>query len=61
MGKPGRPPTPEAEALSEIVPIRMTKAERAQCERAAELAGQKLSSWIRERLSKAAKRESKRD
>ncbi len=59
--KRGRPPTDPAESLSEIIQFRMTEAERAQCERAAETAEQKFSAWIRDRLLKAAKRESKRD
>jgi hypothetical protein len=59
MGKAGRPPTPADEALSEIVPVRMTKAERAQCERAAGSAGKKLSAWIRDRIVGAAKRSAK--
>jgi hypothetical protein len=63
MEKPrmGRPPKPQAEQQTEIVAVRMTPDERAQCEQAAMNAELKLSAWMRERLLKAAKRESKRD
>ena len=63
MEKPrmGRPPKPEAEQASEIVAVRLTPAERKACERAADRAEQKLSAWMRDKLTKAAKRESKRD
>ncbi|MDE2105587.1 MAG: hypothetical protein KGL39_50640 [Patescibacteria group bacterium] len=47
------------DSLTEIVPIRLTRAEREQCERAAALAQRKLTAWIRERAVKAAKREAK--
>jgi hypothetical protein len=59
--KRGRPPTPEANSLSQITAVRLTQSERAECDRAAQRAGVKLSDWIRDRLTKAAKRESKRD
>jgi hypothetical protein len=63
MGKTamGRPPKEPTERLAEIIQFRMTTEERQECERAAERAGTKFSAWIRERLLKAAKRESKRD
>jgi hypothetical protein len=41
---------------SEIVPVRMSPAERESCERAAERAKTGLSAWIRDSLAKAAKR-----
>jgi len=59
-GKAGRPKKDPADARSEIVLVRMTTAERADCENAAEQVGVRLSEWIRERLAKAAKRESKK-
>jgi predicted HicB family RNase H-like nuclease len=59
--KPGRPPRDRAEGASKIVPIRMTEAERQRYQQAAERAGVSLSEWARDRLDKAAKRESKRD
>jgi len=63
MKKPlmGRPPKEPSERLAEIVQCRMTAEERQQCERAAERSDQKLAEWMRERLLRAAKRESKRD
>ena len=57
----GRPPKPKAERGTEIVAVRMTQDERAQCEQAAEQSSLKLSDWIRQKLLRAAKRESKRD
>jgi hypothetical protein len=59
--KRGRPRKPKAERVTEIVALRMTQDELAQCERAAKQADAKLSDWMRQRLVKAAKRESKRD
>jgi predicted HicB family RNase H-like nuclease len=53
--KRGRPPIDPANKASEIVPVRMTKTERAQFEQAAENAGLTLSAWIRKCLSKATK------
>ena len=44
-----------------IVPVRMTDDEQALYQQAAERADNTLSGWIRDRLTKAAKRESKRD
>ena len=58
MGRPPRDPMGQASA---IYPVRLTDAERLEFERAAKRAGLTVSGWIRERLSKAAKRESKRD
>jgi len=57
----GRPPKPKAEQASEIVALRLTAVERAECERAAKRADVNLSAWMRDRLLRAAKRESKRD
>ena len=57
----GRPPKPEAEQASEIVAVRLTQNERKTCEVAADKADLKLSAWMRDRLIRAAKRESKRD
>jgi predicted HicB family RNase H-like nuclease len=52
--KRGRPPIDPAKRASEMVPVRMTTAERSQFEQAATQAGQTLSGWIRDCLSKAA-------
>jgi hypothetical protein len=54
--KRGRPPTNPADSLSKITAIRLTPSERADCERAAQRAGVKLSEWIRERAVRAARR-----
>jgi hypothetical protein len=58
--KRGRPPIDPAKRASEMVPIRMTKAERAQFEQAASQADQTLSGWIRDCLSKAATKAQKK-
>jgi len=57
----GRPPKPKAEQASEIVAVRLTQDERKACERAADQSELKLSAWMRDRLIRAAKRESKRE
>ena len=57
--KLGRPRKAPEDSLTEIVPIRLTRAEREKCERAAGLANRKLTAWIRERVVKAARRELK--
>jgi len=44
---------------SEMVPVWLTLAERQACEKASERAGMKPTAWMRDRLKKAAKRESK--
>ena len=59
--KRGRPPIDPEKRVSEMVPVRMTQSERVTFQAVAERAGLSLSEWIRERLAKAAKRESKRD
>ena len=58
MARPKKPPD---EVASKRIDLRATAAELADYERAAERAGRTLSAWIKERLNKAAKRESKRD
>ena len=60
VGK-GRPARDPSGAPSKHFIMRLTDAERADYQRAADRAGLSLSEWVRERLSKAAKRESKRD
>lgn len=42
---------------NEIVKIRVTKAEKQAFEKAAQLSGNPLSAWVRERLRRAATRE----
>jgi len=58
--KRGRPPIDPAKRASEMIPVRMTKAERAKFEQAAAQADKTLSAWIRDCLSKAAGKGSKR-
>ena len=55
MVRPKKPPT---EVASERIDLRVT-AEEAQPMSKPPRAGQSLSAWIKERLSKAVKRESK--
>jgi uncharacterized protein (DUF1778 family) len=55
-----RPKKPPDEVEAERIQLRLTTAERLEYDRAAKRAGETLSAWIRERLSKAATRESKR-
>ncbi len=57
----GRPPLHPEQAKGEYIQLRLSPAERLEYEQAAKRADQTLSAWIRQRLSKAAKRESKRD
>ena len=59
--KRGRPRVPKAERVTEVIALRMTQDELADCERSAMQADLKLPDWMRDRLGKAAKRESKRD
>jgi hypothetical protein len=58
MARPKKPPD---EVAAERIDLRLTTAERLEYEQAAKRANRSLSGWIRERLSRAAKRESKRD
>lgn len=57
----GRPPLPPDEAKGQVFQIRLSDAERQQYESAAERAGVPMAAWIRDRLNRAAKRESKQD
>ena len=54
--KRGRPPIDPAKKASEMVPVRMTTAERELFQKAADAAEQTLSGWIRDCLTKAAKK-----
>jgi uncharacterized protein (DUF1778 family) len=58
MARPKKPPD---EVSGERIDLRVSTAERLEYEQAAKRANRTLSAWIRERLSRAAKRESKRD
>jgi len=57
--KTGRPPIDPSGPMGKLVQIRLTDAERAKYARAAERADMKMSAWIRDRLSRAARREEK--
>jgi predicted HicB family RNase H-like nuclease len=54
--KAGRPPIDPAKKASEMVPVRMTTAEREQFQAAADAADKTLSGWIRDCLSAAARK-----
>jgi predicted HicB family RNase H-like nuclease len=60
MAKAGRPPRDPKSGASKHFIMRLTDAERESYALAAERAGMSLSEWIRERLSRAAKRENAR-
>jgi len=57
----GRPRLDPSGPPAKFLTIRASDGERESYRQAAKRAGQPLSEWIRERLNKAAKRESKRD
>jgi len=59
MAKVGRPPRDAKSGAAKIVPIRLTDAEKALYQRAATKAGISLSEWVRDRLGRAAKHESR--
>ena len=61
MEKRGRPKLDPAGGPSKFLTIRTAEGEQDAYRQAAERAGVPLSAWVRERLNKAAKRESKRD
>lgn len=56
----GRPPKPPEERLDERLDLRAATDEKADFERCANIAGMKLSDWIRDRLKAAAQRELRR-
>lgn len=60
-GKTGRPEKPPELRRSIELRIRLTDSERTDYQNAADRAGVQLSEWVRDRLTKAAKRESKTD
>ena len=55
--KRGRPPVDPDKAKAEYLEVRLEVAEKEAFKDAAELAGLPLSSWVRERLRKAARHE----
>jgi hypothetical protein len=50
----GRPKKPEGEVKNNVLRIRLTPAERAQLDRAAEAQGEDTSTWARALLMRAA-------
>jgi hypothetical protein len=63
MDKPerGRPKLDPEGNASSLMALRVIESEREAYGRAAKRAGLNVSAWMRDRLNKAAKRESKRD
>ncbi len=59
--KPGRPPKPKGQTLPETLQVRLTTDDKARFFAAAERAGMAFSEWMRDRLTKAAIRESKQE
>jgi hypothetical protein len=59
MAKAGRPPRDPKGVAAKIFPVLLTDAEKDDYARAAKRAGVSVSEWMRDRLAKAAKRESK--
>ena len=57
--KRGRPPKPPEESKGEVYQLRLSEAERAEYQKAADRAEMLLAAWMRDRLSKAAKREAR--
>ncbi len=55
--KMGRPPKPAAKRKARYLQVRVTDAEKAVFDRAAEVAGIDVSAWVRERLRMIARRE----
>lgn len=56
---PGRPPLPPGETKPGVFQIRLSEAERAEFQGAAERAKLPMAQWMRDRLLKAAKREAR--
>jgi hypothetical protein len=57
--KRGRPPKDPSERGEERIEVRLPTADKAVWLSLAERAGLSLSAWIRDRLDRAAKRESR--
>jgi hypothetical protein len=55
----GRPPISASGAMGRVFQIRLTDEERAEYQRAAGKMGMKLSEWVRDRLGRAAKRDTR--
>jgi len=54
--KRGAPPKPPNERKANVIQIRLTDAEKAECELAARTEDTKMSTWARRALVKAANR-----
>ncbi len=57
----GRPPLDPADTKSQVFQIRLTQAERERYQAAADRSDVPLAEWIRDRLNRASKGQSKRD
>jgi hypothetical protein len=57
--KRGAPEKPPEERKGNVVQIRLTDAEKAACEKAADRTRQKMSAWARKALVRAAGRKAK--
>ena len=55
----GRPPLDPADAKTELFQLRLKASERGEYQQAAERAEMTLSAWIRDRLTRAARREAR--
>jgi hypothetical protein len=58
--KRGAPFKPPDEIKGNVVQIRLTDAEKIECELAAEADGLKMSAWARQTLVKAASRNTRK-
>jgi len=61
MAKVGRPRRDPSGKPSRLYPVRLTDSEIADYERSAKLAEMTVAQWIRDRLGKAVKRETKNE
>lgn len=55
----GRPPIDPDGPMGKVFQIRLSESERSDYQQAADRAGMKLAAWVRDRLTKSAKREAK--
>lgn len=55
--KPGRPPKKAGTTKTRYLQVRVSEAEKATFDVAADLAGLEMSAWVRERLRIAARKE----
>jgi predicted HicB family RNase H-like nuclease len=57
--KRGRPPKPADERAEEVFQLRLTSADKTAWRSAADESGMSLAAWIRDRLNRAAKRDTR--